>query len=126
MRSEQFFRIQAVGILAVALALGACSERPGAPENASADGGCLPWVNFPVDMHSNAESPYLGCSNRMNLETQVAQPADLAAGRQLGPASGERESRAIEDYEQGKIKPFSSSSVAGPTIVMPGGSSGGQ
>jgi len=112
-------------LAAIGVALCGCADtRPGAPAGASA-GGCSPYVNFPTDIHSNAESPYLGCVNWTNLTAQVVRPADLAAGEALGPASGERAAAAIDTYRQGKIKPFSSSAIAGPTIVMPGGAGGG-
>jgi len=73
---------------------------------------CPPWVLFPANSHSNADSPYLGCSTAVNLRAMVANPADLERGRPLGPADGSRETLAVENYQQGKVKPFSSSGSA--------------
>jgi type IV pilus biogenesis protein CpaD/CtpE len=121
------FRRAAVLLAALAcLAASACAENDRAPAQPTAGQECPPWVNDPTDSHSNAESPYLGCVNRANLQKLVARPADLDRGRPLGPASGERESLGINTYETNKIKDFDTNSVAGPTIVMPGGGSGTQ
>jgi hypothetical protein len=110
------------------LAASGCVDPVDAPPPPSfgAEQGCLPWVNFPRDVHSNAESPDLGCANRANLEMLVVRPSDLDAGRPLGPANGEHESRAVTTYQAGKIKDFDNAPVAAPTIVMPGGSGGAQ
>lgn len=43
----------------------------------------------------------LGCANRENLRAMVADPADLAQGRALTPASGAREANAVETYLKG-------------------------
>ena len=79
---------------------------------------CPPWWEYPVDPHDNSDSPYLGCVGEVNLRAMVANPADLARGRSLGPADGTRESQAVETYQLGKIKPLagsSSSSTSSPT-----------
>jgi type IV pilus biogenesis protein CpaD/CtpE len=113
-----------VTAFAAAAALSACAAYP-APSPAAAN-ACPPWAYFPADHHANAASPYLGCTNRENLRAMAARPADLAAGRMLGPADGERAALGIRVYEEGKIKPFSSDNAMGPSIVLPGGSGGGQ
>jgi type IV pilus biogenesis protein CpaD/CtpE len=84
---------------------------------------CPPWVLFPPDRYSNADSPYLGCTVAANLRANAANSADLARGRPLGPADGQRETLAVENYQQGKIKPFPNTST---TSGLTGGSGGGQ
>ena len=79
-------------------ALGGCAEH--AP---IAIGACPAWPDYPRDLHSNDGSPYLGCTNASNLNAMVVDKRDLKAGRALGPANGARESKAVEDYEAGKI-----------------------
>jgi hypothetical protein len=80
------------------LAVSGCTDRPGAPVPLAGSQECPPWVNFPIDPHSNDDSPYLGCVNRVNLENQVARPFDLNAGRPLGPPDGERETHSVKTY----------------------------
>jgi hypothetical protein len=117
-------RSRILAMAAALVALAACEGEPAPP--AAADGACPPWVEFPQDAHSNAEDPYLGCVNHANLEHMVARPTDLAEGRPTGPADAARTSLGVKTYEEGKIKGFESPSVQGPSIVLPGGSSGGQ
>ena len=107
-----------LGIAAV-LPMAGCSSEPSPPPVAIAGRSCPQWVEFPADRHSNANSAYLGCVSAANLRAMVADPADLERGRQLGPANGERETRAIEAYQLGKVKPFSGGDSTGPLIVVP-------
>jgi hypothetical protein len=86
---------------------------------------CPSWVAYPTDHHSNADSPSLGCVSALNLRAMVEHPADLERGRPLGPASGERESRAVEAYDQGKVQPLAGSGAMTPQMVMPVISTGG-
>jgi type IV pilus biogenesis protein CpaD/CtpE len=90
-----------------------CASAPPPPDLYTAS-GCPRWWQFPVDRYSNADSPYLGCVTAVNLRAMVAVPADLDRGRPLGRADAERESRAIEAYQQGKIKPFQGSGSMSP------------
>jgi hypothetical protein len=83
---------------------------------------CPQWVDYPVDRHSNAGSPYLGCTNANNLQTMLVTPGDLDHGRALGPADGERATLGIETYQQGKIKDFSNANAAQPVFFSPGSS----
>lgn len=46
----------------------------------------------------------LGCANAVNLGLMVADPADLASGRSLGPADGAREAEAVVRYRTDKVK----------------------
>lgn len=81
---------------------------------------CPAWVNYPKDDHINEGSPYLGCTNRANLEQMLDDKQDVAAGRTLAPANGERESNAVKAYEEGKTKtPTAGSSTPGAAILIP-------
>ena len=102
-----------------------CAVRHGAPPVASAAQPCPSWVEFPIDTGSNANSAYLGCINEVNITRMLECPDDLRYGRLLGPASGVRESLAVDAYNQGKTKLPSNTSSAIPTIVMPAGGGAG-
>lgn len=80
---------------------------------------CPPWVEFPASHYSNRDSIYLGCTNALNLERMLERPNDLILGRSLGPASGERESKAVERYNQGKVTSLIGAGAAAPAVVMP-------
>jgi type IV pilus biogenesis protein CpaD/CtpE len=86
-------------VFAVAVALAGCTQAP-----LVAARPCPAWVDYPADSHSNGSSPYLGCTNRANLERMLEDKRDLVAGRRLGPARGERESLAVKAYDEGKTK----------------------
>lgn len=60
---------------------------------------------------TNAAREYLphGCANRANLQAMLADPEDLTRTQILTPASGSRETRAVETYLLGKANPNSSS-----------------
>jgi type IV pilus biogenesis protein CpaD/CtpE len=89
--------------LGVVLAASGCTGALPVPTAAQP---CPQWVLFPPDYNSNAESPYLGCTVALNLSVNAANRADLERGRPLGPAEGQRETLAVETYQQGKVKPF--------------------
>jgi type IV pilus biogenesis protein CpaD/CtpE len=82
-------------------------------------GSCPSWTSYPHDHHSNAESPYLGCVNALNLQNMVVDPHDLEQGRPLGPANGERETLGVEAYQRGKIPAFKDANAPRPTISLP-------
>lgn len=89
---------------------------------------CAPWVDYPVDNHSNRASPDLNCSNDVNLLRMVERPQDLDQGRPLGPANGGRQADAVKNYDKDQVKPFLDSgqhpSQSGASIT--GGSGGSQ
>jgi type IV pilus biogenesis protein CpaD/CtpE len=96
--------------IGIALAGSGCSNDVASLPVPTAAQPCPPWVLFPPDYFSNADSPYIGCSIAVNLRANVANPADLERGRPLGPADGQRETLGVEAYQQGKIKPLPASS----------------
>jgi type IV pilus biogenesis protein CpaD/CtpE len=105
------------------LGLANCSTSDNGPRVALPD-ACPRWYDDPVDWHSNADSSAAGCVNRANRASMVETPADVRAGRPLGPASGARESLGVKAYEEGKVKPFKDTTMPGPSIVLPGGTGG--
>lgn len=50
-----------------------------------------------------------GCANAVNLGLMVANPADLAQGRPLGPADGEGATLAVQRYRAGVTYPSDAS-----------------
>jgi len=116
--SGRAFTLKLLGALLV-IAQGSCIDRSSVRLAPTAALPCPAWVEFPADGHSNEDSIYLGCTNAQNLRNMVANPDDLAQGRALGPASGERETLGVERYNQGKINASKSAPSASPTIIMP-------
>jgi len=57
-------------------------------------------------LHGRQLLPDLGCATAANLVAMVADPADLAEGRPLGPADGVREAEAIVRYRTDKVRPL--------------------
>jgi pilus biogenesis lipoprotein CpaD len=57
-------------------------------------------------LHGQQLLPDLGCATAANLVAMVADPADLAEGRPLGPADGVREAEAIVRYRTDKVRPL--------------------
>jgi type IV pilus biogenesis protein CpaD/CtpE len=99
----------------ITLAMAGCASEPSHPPPVQYIGAdCPQWWQFPADHHSNADSPYLGCVTAINFRAMVADQADLERGRPLGRGDAERESRAIEAYQQGKVKPFQGSGSMSP------------
>jgi len=43
-----------------------------------------------------------GCADTANFGLMIADPRDLAQGRPLGPADGERSARAVDEYRTGE------------------------
>jgi len=92
--------------------------------------GCPDWTkktysNFGNSVHSN-----FGCSTATNLGMMVANPRDLAHGRQPGLVDGEYGARAIEAYRKGETKPLlqdgaSATNVEGSSASQSSGSSSG-
>ncbi len=107
------------------LALSACVDDAGPATSMAAGQICPQWAKFPLDHHDNAASAYLGCTSAANLRAQLVDPADLERGRSLASANGERETLAVEAYEQGKVKAFQGTSASGAGSSQAGASSSG-
>ena len=55
----------------------------------------------------NANSSDFGCATAAALAMSIADPRDLARGRDLGPASGVNTSAAVQRYDDDKVKELS-------------------
>lgn len=65
---------------------------------------CPDWSRDPGSDPLNHPLSNLGCANATNLGLMVADPADLARGRNLGPADATREAEAVVRYRSDKVK----------------------
>jgi pilus biogenesis lipoprotein CpaD len=65
---------------------------------------CPDWTRSPAFDPRNLPLSNLGCANAVNLGLMIADPADLAQGRPLGPADGIREAEAVVRYRTDKVK----------------------
>lgn len=65
---------------------------------------CPDWSRDPADTVLNLPLSNRGCATLTNLGLMVADPADLARGRPMGPADGIREAEAIVRYRTDKTK----------------------
>ena len=94
-------------LLAILSSLGpsGCTTVNAVPESPGAS-ACPQWAQDPADIHDNQPSPYLGCTNDVNLLRMVERPQYLQQCRTLGPAGGERQANAVKAYDTGQVKPF--------------------
>jgi pilus assembly protein CpaD len=65
---------------------------------------CPNWSKSPAHDFTNAVSSNLGCATASNLGLMVANPADLIAGRTLGPAAGQPAAAAVNTYLNNKVQ----------------------
>ncbi len=121
-RASTWSGLVAAGAILIALAGCVVNE----PPLSATPRPCPPWVDYPIDNHSNRDSPYLGCSNDVNLLRMVERPQDLGQGRPLGPANGGRAADAVKAYDKDQVRPYLDSgshpSQVGTTITGGGGS----
>jgi pilus biogenesis lipoprotein CpaD len=73
--------------------------------------GCPDWSRDLAQDPLNLPMSNLGCATLANLARMVADPADLASGRPLGPANAIREAEAIVRYQTDKVKSLDESEV---------------
>jgi len=64
---------------------------------------CPVWTDHRPDPYDNMPQPQIGCANQRNLALMIDQPADLVAGRKLGPADAARSSSATQRYRDNKV-----------------------
>jgi pilus assembly protein CpaD len=79
---------------------------------------CPNWSKSPATDFTNELPSNFGCADAINLGMTVANPADLAGGRTLGPALGKPEVAAVERYQNDNVIPLVSAAV-GPIISPP-------
>ena len=80
---------------------------------------CPNWSKSPAADFTNELSSNFGCADAVNLGMIVANPADLAGGRTLGPALGRPEVAAVERYANDNITPLAPSAAIGAIISAP-------
>jgi pilus assembly protein CpaD len=68
---------------------------------------------------TNELSSNFGCADAINLGMMVANPADLAGGRTLGPALGKPEAVAVDRYMNDQVTPLAPAAVIGPIVSAP-------
>ncbi len=90
---------------------------------------CPNWSKPTGGDPTNSLTSNFGCANATNLGLMVANPRDLIAGRQPGPADAEPALRAIQNYRAGKpvILPddLSGNATPGASGAAPGATGGG-
>lgn len=114
MAAPTLLRLLPAALAVIALQAGCIDEH--AP--VAVQSSCPPWVDYPRDNHINDASPYLGCTNRANLEQMLDDKQDIVAGRTLGAASGERESNVVKAYQEGRTKTAPSGSSSGAAAIL--------
>lgn len=72
---------------------------------------CPDWTGVGGVTHDNRVSRNWGCANAVNLGLMVANPRDLAAGRDPGVGDGEALVLAIQRYRAGETKPLMGSTT---------------
>ncbi len=75
---------------------------------------CPNWSMGPGSDFTNQTSSNFGCSDAVNLGLMVANPADLAEGRPLGPADGKPAAAAVARYLDDKVNPLPTEVTLGP------------
>ncbi|HXQ51179.1 MAG TPA: CpaD family pilus assembly lipoprotein [Stellaceae bacterium] len=84
---------------------------------------CPNWSASPETGHDNVPTGNFGCATMSNLSLMIANPRDLMAGREMGPADGDPSLNAIARYRADQVKPFSTGSGSGAAAAPGGGSS---
>ena len=64
---------------------------------------CPDWSKPGLLDMSNTPSSNFGCATAVNLSLMVADPGDLALGRELGPADGVRMAETVRRYRTGEL-----------------------
>lgn len=68
--------------------------------------GCPDWTGPNGVTHSNQPSSNWGCATATNLGLMVANPRDLAMGRDPGLGDGAAQVLGIQRYQKGETKPL--------------------
>jgi pilus assembly protein CpaD len=79
---------------------------------------CPDWSKPGLLDMSNTPSSNFGCATAINLSLMVADPADLARGRELGAADGERMAETIRRYRTGELPAPSASNESAPVSLF--------
>lgn len=73
---------------------------------------CPNWSMASNPNYGNRQGSNFGCATATNLGLMIADPADLVAGRDLGPADGTGSVLAIQRYRSGQPYPLAASGAA--------------
>lgn len=79
---------------------------------------CPNWSQPRANDFTNAPPSNFGCATAVNLGLMVASPADLVAGRTLGPAAGQPAAAAISRYLTDQV-PMPNLVAIGPLAAAP-------
>jgi pilus assembly protein CpaD len=82
---------------------------PDCGQEISRPAGMMEWSDEPVSIRK------LGCSNEADLGLMVADPRDLAGGRQLGDSPGYHDAAVVKRYRDDKVKVLESLSTTKKT-----------
>ncbi len=64
---------------------------------------CPPWTDHRPDPNDNMPQPQIGCATQRNLALMIDNPADLVAGRPLGPTDAQHDAAALQRYHDNKV-----------------------
>ncbi len=65
---------------------------------------CPDWSKLTNYDPNNEDHSNYGCATAINLTTQIANPKDLATGRDPGPADGTRAANAVDRYRTDRVR----------------------
>ncbi len=82
---------------------------------------CPDWTDKPGDNSTNQPMSNWSCATATNLGLMVADPGDLARGREPGYADGERQATSIENYRKGETAPLRDDVATQDTFEAGGG-----
>jgi pilus assembly protein CpaD len=84
---------------------------------------CPDWSKLTNYDPNNVQHSNFGCATAVNLGTMVANPRDLAIGRDPGPADATRAAASIERYRRDAVKqpPVVTTGTGGATGATGGG-----
>jgi pilus assembly protein CpaD len=74
---------------------------------------CPNWSKYPPLGYTNTHASNFGCTTAVDLALMVANPADLAEGRPLGPADANPAVSAVQRYQTDKVQLPSAASLSG-------------
>lgn len=75
---------------------------------------CPDWSKPAGGDPTNTPSSNFGCASARNLAAMIAEPADLVAPDEPGPANAERLARAVERHRRGDSAPLDPSPTSAP------------
>ena len=86
---------------------------------------CPNWTQVPNRNSDNQPMSNWSCATAVNFGLMLADPNDLARGRDPGPADGEAVARSIENYRKGRTKDIIRDAASGEVFpaVSPSNSS---